>query len=236
MIPEALTKDRYTVHFADMTTFSLKPPSSDNAASSSDLKPLPFPSNSSFNLIILDGHVLRTRPRLPGMNRILLFTQLLIGLQYIAWGGTIFIKLSRIHDPLTARILFMLDNISEGGVQTIKPSTVHSNRGTFYAIARRIQRNRTLSEYIYRLHKIRDEDIKQSERLIALPETRTLENNEVITEEEWEANDAVLDVLVSLQKLERYEIPRLVQLAKPVWAVQRDGMQAMLQKKGVMSA
>jgi len=102
-------------------------------------------------------------------------------------------------------------------------------------VAKRIQRNKTLQEYISKLHQIRDADIARSQALIEAASLTS--GNVVITREDEEPemdDDGILDILVPLDGLVKYEMPRLLELSLPVWTVQRDNLRWMLQRKGAL--
>lgn len=96
-----------------------------------------FPYEGCFNLILLDGHWLRTHRasvHRPLDGNILLISQLVVAFERVAKGGTLICKLSRPEFTLTATVLYALDQISEN-LTLVKPVTSHATRGTFYAIA-----------------------------------------------------------------------------------------------------
>ena len=124
---------RLQLKWADVTRYQLGP----TAINDPRLQPFPFyPDTHLFDLVLLDGHPLRTsNPQTAGMSDRLLISQLIIGLQAISVSGTIVIKLSRPERVVTAKILFMLDVLSLS-LSTWKPVYMHATRATFYAVAK----------------------------------------------------------------------------------------------------
>lgn len=94
-----------------------------------------------FDLVILDGHPLRSQKvDTSNVGPRLLVTQLLIALQTVRRGGTIIAKLSGVHRPDTQAILWMLDALSDRRLTTCKPISMHATRDTFYVVAEGMQR------------------------------------------------------------------------------------------------
>ncbi|PPQ71833.1 hypothetical protein CVT26_007043 [Gymnopilus dilepis] len=92
--------------------------------------------DQSYALILLDGHQLRTQTSsLPWDVDRLLISQMIIALESVKEGGTIVIKLPLPHKPLAAKILYLLRVLSTK-LCVWKPRSMHSNRGTFYAVAK----------------------------------------------------------------------------------------------------
>ncbi|KAI0087627.1 hypothetical protein BDY19DRAFT_239556 [Irpex rosettiformis] len=110
----------------------------------------PFPPihPSTFALVLLDGHPLRTsvsdgsttkNPQTDQPVHIigdcLLISQLIIGLTTVAQGGTVIIKLSRPERLISAQLMWLFDSLA-ADIRTWKPVCIHATRGTFYLIAR----------------------------------------------------------------------------------------------------
>jgi len=101
------------------------------------LKYLPFNAhNSPFDMVLLDGHPLRTSVGCTSYTGDrLIISQLIICLQTISMSGTIVMKLSKPERVITAKILYMLDNLSLS-LACWKPVCMHATRPTFYAVAK----------------------------------------------------------------------------------------------------
>jgi hypothetical protein len=129
---------RYKLHQADLLYYKLHT-TADQAVDGTSLISLPpSVSRPDFDLVILDGHQLRTYCGAAVQDwdrQRLLISQLVIALQAVKHGGTLVIKLSHPEYFDTALLLVFLDAVAER-VVTRKPRTIHANRGTFYAIAR----------------------------------------------------------------------------------------------------
>ncbi|KAG8924559.1 hypothetical protein FRC00_005007 [Tulasnella sp. 408] len=151
MLPKYL-QDRYTVHYADMTKYNLR---NGEGKGYTYAYPPPF-RPASFDLVVADGHPLHTREFNARVPHVLVITQLIIAVNAVKEGGTIFIKLSKFTSFNTASILYLLDSICSS-METIKPRTVHGNRGTFYTIVRGVQRGEALKGCLNVLHQMRQE-------------------------------------------------------------------------------
>ncbi|KIO30245.1 hypothetical protein M407DRAFT_225084 [Tulasnella calospora MUT 4182] len=208
MLPTYM-RTRYTVHYADMTKYSLRKGETTDLA-----PPLPFPP-ASFDLIIADGHPLHTREFNERVPHVLLVTQLIITLEAIKEGGTIFIKLSKPASFTTASVLYLLDSICSS-LETIKPRTVHGNRGTFYAIARGVQRGEAMEGYVDILYKMRQDFLNGA-----------LDLDNVLSHYEQ---------IITLARLREIYIPRLIELGTPVWEVQREHLERFIRDKALDSA
>jgi len=112
----------------------------------------------SFDLVLLDGHRLRTQVKTEYVRESseidrLLLGQFQIGLRCVAHGGTIVMKLSRVEEDISARVLFMLESIADE-LYVHKPSSIHRNRATFYAIAKGVRKDETLDSYVGALREL----------------------------------------------------------------------------------
>ncbi len=131
---------RYELVWGDITNYQLgNHPLPDH---------VPFPSlhPTTFALVLLDGHPLRTSvngsPSLDAAEQAvhivgdrLLISQLIIGLTTVMQGGTIVMKLSRPERLISAQLMWMFDGLA-ADIRTWKPVCIHATRGTFYLIAR----------------------------------------------------------------------------------------------------
>jgi 23S rRNA U2552 (ribose-2'-O)-methylase RlmE/FtsJ len=96
-----------------------------------------LPENYLFNLVLCDGHVLRThhRPaqREPREARRLIAVQLALGLEHLKPGGTMVIRLHRIDKMLTAELIYQFSKFSQ--IKLFKPTCGHNLRSSFYMVA-----------------------------------------------------------------------------------------------------
>lgn len=199
-------RSRYTTHYTDMTNYDLVADGTNESA-----PPLPF-RPASFHLVIADGHPLHTREFNVAVPHVLLLSQLIIALMAVKEGGTIFIKLNKPATFMTASLLYLLDSVCDS-LETVKPRTVHGNRGGFYAIARGIRRGPTLDQYLDELRSMRQEFIDNPP--------------------DWENFLRIYEQIVSLAQLKEEFIPRLIELGTPVWEVQKECLAIFLRRKGV---
>jgi len=136
LLLEENLRPRLDLNTADLTCYQLGPAT----IADPKLQHLPFdPDARPFDLVLLDGHPLRTHASQPitydQMKSRLLISQLIIGLQAIAISGTVIMKLAKPEDPVTAKILYMFDMLSLELV-TWKPVCMHATRNTFYMVAK----------------------------------------------------------------------------------------------------
>jgi hypothetical protein len=169
------------------------------------LQPFPFHFYSqTFDLVLLDGHALRTATSATARNGACLFlSQLIICLQTIAVSGTITMKLSRPERPVTAKILYLLDVLSLR-LNTRKPVYIHATRPTFYAVAKGVgygHQGHQLQEFLYHIWL----------HLMNGGPCRSLEPED-------------LDFVVTNAALEATYSARLSELSDHIWMVQEENL------------
>ncbi|KAF8601685.1 hypothetical protein BDV93DRAFT_495511 [Ceratobasidium sp. AG-I] len=206
---------RIDVHFADVTSFDLAPALP---------KPSPLTSwafgFSSFDLVVCDGHSLRLNPdnvARPWNHTRLLITQILLGLRTVSDSGTMFVKLSHLEQPIAARLLLALCRVSNN-VRTLKPTTLHANRSTFYVVAKGIRTSSPeFQGLVAGLEKLWY--IMSFEGETGHGRDITWEEHECITP--WE------DVMSpkGLSKTARF--------GNRIWQIQRDALRRSLERQGV---
>lgn len=198
-------RNRYTSHYADMTKYNLYRGNVKGYG-----RPLPFPPES-FNLVILDGHLLYTRDFDARASHVLLITQLVIALDAVKEGGTLFIKLSRLASLPTASVLYLLDSICTS-LETLKPRKLYGSRRSFYAVVRGVRRGESLDRWIGILHQMRQECVNG--------------------EASWDQLQLVYGRIITLRWLKENYIPRLIELGTPVWEVQKECLASVIRDKG----
>ncbi|KAL1747161.1 hypothetical protein HDZ31DRAFT_32463 [Schizophyllum fasciatum] len=88
-----------------------------------------------FDLVILDGHPLRSQKATTNsVGPRLLVTQLLLALRTVRYGGALIVKLSGVDRPDTQAVLWALDALATR-LTAYKPVSMHATRDTFYAVA-----------------------------------------------------------------------------------------------------
>jgi len=179
--------------------------------------PFPFFSRT-FNLILLDGHRLRTQVETEfargSEHERLLLGQFQIGLRCVMDGGTIVMKLSKVEDELTARVLVMLDKIANE-LYVHKPTSTHRNRASCYAIAKGVRCNETLNGYVAALQELWYEMTYggREGRGTSIPQEQMLEG------------------LVPFDELtEETNLDRLTALGTGAWKIQLDALRMQHQK------
>jgi hypothetical protein len=207
---------RFSLLSADLTYFRLGPASTDDPR----LKPLPTEIECpSCKLVILDGHFLRKQEngRKWDYDR-LLISQLVMGLQAVKAGGTIVLKLSRPDAVHTAKLLYMLDMISNS-LTTCKPRSMHANRGTFYAIAKGVRLGADAKRFpaiIEGLKRLWSELTYGGDDGCG----RFLDETD-------------LDFIICTEELIDSYLARLIELGRDIWMVQAHHLRRILRKKGI---
>ncbi|KAG9079088.1 hypothetical protein FRC06_007959 [Ceratobasidium sp. 370] len=132
-------------------------------------------------------------------------------------GGTMFVKLSHVERPLTARILIALCRTANH-VRTVKSRQLHASRGTFYVLAQGV---RTSGEEYEKL-------VSGLEQLWYI---MTFHGNEGYGREiTWGEQD---HVMLWTEVMSPRGVLCIVRLGTGVWQIQRDGLRALLEWKGV---
>ncbi|KAF9557365.1 hypothetical protein CPC08DRAFT_725113 [Agrocybe pediades] len=197
-------RSRYTLFSANITYYALAP------AAMNDARFFPLPAevgSREFDLVLLDGHQLRTQVgRLPWDRDRLLVSQIIIALQSVKAGGTIIIKLPMPHKVISAKIVYMFRLIS-GIVQ----------RGTFYLVAREVggkeEAGLNQATFLRALRRLWTELTFGGEN----GEGRFLK-----------AKD--LDFMVTTDALIEEHVDWLVGFGKPLWEVQEEFLRGLLTK------
>ncbi|KIM39355.1 hypothetical protein M413DRAFT_197953 [Hebeloma cylindrosporum] len=207
---------RFNLFSANLTYYQLGPTIIDNGR----LQVLPFDIiTGSFDVVLLDGHQLRTqRSALPWDYDRLLISQLILGLQSVKDGGTIIMKLPMPHKPVSARILYLFNIISSRTLRW-KPNLMHANRGTFYAVAKGVGKGQGG-------HKIP----------IILGALKALWVNLTFGGEEGSGRYMVpedLDFLISMDDLVSHHLDWLTKLGTPLWKVQKAALEKFYDGKHI---
>ncbi|KAG8723908.1 hypothetical protein FRC09_001240 [Ceratobasidium sp. 395] len=202
----------------NLMAYDLSSPNLNNPTNTS-LSALPFKPHT-FDFVICGASYLRSSPesiRRPWNWNRLQISQLLLGLRAVSAGGTMFIRLSHVERPLTARILLALCRVSNY-VRTIKSKIIHSSRGSFYVLAQGV---RTGSQEFKEL-------VAGLERLWCV---LNFEGRDGLGREiTWEEQDCVTPWN---EVMSPRGVLCIVRLGTKVWQIQRDGLRELLKWKGV---
>ncbi|OJT04268.1 hypothetical protein TRAPUB_5002 [Trametes pubescens] len=222
---------RYEYIKQDLLEYDLSPHSVPSPALSLALRPLPDAFLGRFQIVLSDGHPLRTYHSPddtidtlvgPHAHRgLLLITQLIIALTAVQAGGTILVKLTHIEGSPSAQLLYLLDAISDTLV-VHKPDTMHKIRASFYAIAKGVGGT--------------EDRAALKERYIAGLRALWLELRTGGSSGGGRGLvDSDLDFIATPEEILDTEgyLGRLVELGRPVWATQVQGLRFMFEKKGV---
>jgi len=213
---EAYLRPRHDLHYTNLTLYQLGP----TRIMREDLKDIPSDiGNRTFDLALLDGHQLRTQQSaMPWDRHRLGISQMILALQAVKKGGTIIVKLSRPEYHYTARILYLLDHLSER-LSAYKPRSIHASRGTFYAIAQGIGGRAGMEKFSAILESFQSLWVELtyggegSGRFLA---------------------DEDLDFIISVDDLIKTYLDRLIELGRDAWEVQAEVLAKFLRYKDVI--
>jgi 23S rRNA U2552 (ribose-2'-O)-methylase RlmE/FtsJ len=108
---------------------------------SANFLPKQFSDSREFDIVLCDGQVLRTHPRADYRAlteaRRLSVTQLALGLGHLRPGGTMVVLLHGVEGLITLELLHMFTQFSS--IQLIKPPRAHAKRSSFYMAATNVQ-------------------------------------------------------------------------------------------------
>ncbi|KAH9478147.1 hypothetical protein JR316_0008600 [Psilocybe cubensis] len=217
---EFLLESDYLTRFhllsANLTYFELGPHCNDTV----ELHRLPmYMSVPVFDLVLLDGHQLRTQTTsVPWDRDRLLISQVIIGLKSVRQGGTLVVKLPLPHRHIAARIIFLLRILSNELVGW-KPLCMHANRGQFYAVAKGVGEGKSggnLQNYV--------------EKLGLLWSALTFGGEDNVGRAMVPED---LDFIISMNDLRDHHLEWLLEYGKAFWKVQANAMERFYLKKGI---
>lgn len=210
---------RFKLIQADLTYYRLGPASHPHAIQGKELLPLPLAVRlQTFDVVLLDGHHLRTQPKTREWDwDRLLISQIIIALQAVKRGGTIVIKLGNPERFNIAILLLMLDFVSSS-VQTCKPQTIHGLRGTFYAVAKGVGEGREAG---------RLPEILESLRQLWLD--LTVGGEEGVGR--FMTRDDLNFVMTDAELFQDQQLDRLIELSRGVWNVQAHALRNWMRKR-----
>ncbi|KAG7094441.1 hypothetical protein E1B28_008038 [Marasmius oreades] len=202
---------RFNLIWADITLFELGNRLVHNHGPNTFTATFPFaPDHGGFDLIILDGHPLRTQAigdseDVHILGDRLIISSLILGMFCIKNGGTIMMKLSMPDRKITAQIMYLFDMLS-GDLRTWKPVNIHAIQSTFYVIARDFGGGMMAGRYWYVLTGLRD----LWERLVVGEQNGRLRHDD-------------LDFVVDRRGLKAYS-GRLEELSRHLWDVEAQSL------------
>jgi len=207
---------RFNLFSSNLTYYQLGPSIIDDHR----LQHLPFQlSGRSFDVVLLDGHQLRTQASaMPWDSDRLLISQLIIGLRSVKEGGTIIMKLPLPHKPVAARILYLFTMISSSLIGW-KPTSMHANRGTFYAVAKGVGSGQNGSKTPMILQALKN-------LWVSLTFGGEEGSGRFMVPED-------LDFLVSLEDLVSHHLDWLTTLGTPLWKVQGTALERLYERKHI---
>ncbi|KAJ6584697.1 hypothetical protein B0H19DRAFT_925897, partial [Mycena capillaripes] len=196
---------RFELYWGDLTRYQLGPAFIDDPQLQN------FPVSPGFDLVLIDGHPLRSandNVHLHGDR--LLVSQVIAGLVSASFGGTVILKQSKPERLITSQLIFLLDMLC-ADVRSWKPVCMHGTRSTFYIIAKGFRFGRQAMQWPRILNGLMNLWVQLS---YAGPdgEGRRLR----ITD---------LDFIVNSATLKTDYAPRLRQLSEHIWTTQSKCLQ-----------
>ncbi|KAM5544469.1 hypothetical protein V8D89_002129 [Ganoderma adspersum] len=194
---------------------------------------LPDSMLGRFQLVIIDGHALRTYA-FPAQSRFddikeahisyrdsLHIAQLIVTLESVRPGGTILTRLSRFESFPATHILYLLDKLSDE-LAVYKPCSMHATRGTFYVVAKGVCRRRTPALLQLKVRYLAGLRQLWSALRWGGPSGcgRRLSTDD-------------LDFIVSSEAILGEYLDRLIELGRPIWRTQAQGLHGFFAKKGI---
>ncbi|EIN04010.1 hypothetical protein PUNSTDRAFT_77041, partial [Punctularia strigosozonata HHB-11173 SS5] len=213
-------RSRFTLHSADILSFNLGTQSPDGEV---DHPPI-AEYKRHFGLVLVDGHYLRAQraahPDTPWDRHRVLISQLILALQTVKIGGTLIVKMSHPEAVPVAKLIRMLDLLSQT-VRLWKPWSLHSTRGSFYVVAQGVglgERGDRLQHYASQLKEVWQKLYsggKQGRGRFMV--------------------DSDFDFVITNEDVVETYLHRLVKLATPVWRRQAVALQQWFIKHNITS-
>ncbi|TFK49424.1 hypothetical protein OE88DRAFT_1662999 [Heliocybe sulcata] len=217
---EARARNRFQLYFADVTSFFQL---SSSVIAHPRLRPGPPQMKpATFDLVILDGHQLRTQIcdySQPWDIDRLLISQIILALQCVRTGGKMVVKLTHPERVLTAKIIYLLDILSEDLV-TFKPETMHTTRGSFYAIATGVGNGAEGAQM--------QEMIEGLQRAWLETTFGGVEGNG------RNADGSDFDFVITTRDLQATYLGRLVELGRDIWNIQAEALDTWFKRQGIL--
>lgn len=215
-------RSRFTLFLSDLTRFQL---GSENIPDSQLAKlPSKIRHGRNFDLIVLDGHHLRTNTEVEHCEiDHLLISQLLIALQSVRIGGTIVIKLSRFSVIRTVKIIHMLEFLSSK-LSVVKPVTMHRTRGSFYAVAKGVglgPRGQDIGKMVTHLQQLWV-NLKYD---VEINHDGTESNGRFI-----KPNDLDFIAMTETLRNDQEYLDHLVELGRDIWVIQAVALELQLKR------
>ena len=225
---------RVEVMQADITMFAaefgvteIPPDSQVDAAKFSFERPFLKP----FHLIFCDGHVARTQEvmsdsRVTEVSR-LTCSQLIFAMQRIKSGGTLIILLHGADLYHNVKLIRFFDKVSR--IQLFKPARGHAKKSSFYLVAKDMQPGRMVA-------KAAVSKWKQTWKDATFPSTAAPTGDGNHAQDEAEALFKQAEREKDSSELIRGFGERLIELAEPLWEIQKKALQALMERLGKQSA
>ena len=184
-----------------------------------------------FNLIFCDGHVARTQEvlsdsRATEISR-LTCSQLIFAMQRIKCGGTLIILLHGADLYHNLKLMRLFDKISR--IQLFKPLKGHTKKTSFYLVAKDMQPGRMVARAAVSTWK-------QLWKDATFPSTATPTGDRNHSQDEAEALLKQAEREKDSSELIESFGERLIELAEPLWEIQKKALQALMDRLGKESA
>jgi hypothetical protein len=146
----------------------------------------------------------------------MLLSQLIIALENIAVEGIVVIRLSNPQMDQTAAVLYILSFLFQT-LKLLKPTGSHKHRGSFYAVAAGFQHGDTRDS----------SSVTRIMRMQWWEATFGGEDGNGVDPAQWS------EEIVPTDELPHLFGEKLVQLARPVWRTQTEGLKEYFTKNGI---
>ena len=210
-----------TMFAAEFGVTEIPPDSQPDAAKFSFERPFLKP----FDLIFCDGHVARTQEvlshtRATEVSR-LTCSQLIFAMQRIKTGGTLVILLHGADLYHNVKLIRFFDKISH--LQLFKPVKGHAKKSSFYLVAKDMQPGRMLA-------KAAVSKWKQIWKDATFPSTAALTGDGSQAQDEAEVLFKQAERKKDSDELYGSFGERLIELAEPLWEIQKKALQALMKR------
>ena len=216
-----------TMFAAEFGVTKIPPDSQLDAAKFSFERPFLKP----FDLIFCDGHVARTQEVLPHSRATevsrLTCSQLIIAMQRIKSGGTLIFLLHGADLYHNVKLIRFFDKISR--LQLFKPVKGHAKKSSFYLVAKDMQPGRMVARAAVFTWK-------QIWKDATFPSSATPIGDRNHTQDEAEALLKQAEREKDSDELIGSFGERLIELAEPLWEIQKKALQALMERLGKQSA
>ncbi|KAK7936483.1 hypothetical protein LTR80_011089 [Exophiala xenobiotica] len=212
LVPQGRADPRVNVSFLDITLLGNEYGLDPDQYATPTLSPSRPYYGHPFDLVFCDGQVLRTHAPFRDQQRErfearrLTCSQMILALQRIRDGGTLIMLLHKVESWHTLQTIYAFYGFAR--VQLYKPKKCHTTRSSFYLIATNVQPNSPAAKTAVGIWRT-----MWKEATISQPDSL-----------EGSLSSSLVGVEDEVNRLLENFGRHIVQLADPVWRVQRDAL------------